>query len=174
MSKVATFLNTSFSIACIVHVTFIGYYIIYPVLPEIKIYSKDIKDIAFPLVFRLCAREFQDPDKKYKIIGYDNVMDFFRGQSMYDWKHYGWNGHKEKGGKVIAPLERILKRVAYNWTHTVFDISLSDQNESVSKANIKSWNILPIYPDCQIIDISDHFNLSEKVIVPSLSSKKSN
>ena len=79
MSKVATFLNTSFSIACVVHVAFIGYYIIYPELPEIKIYSKDIKDIAFPLVLRLCAREFQDPDKKYKKIGYDNVMDFFRG-----------------------------------------------------------------------------------------------
>ena len=165
MSKVASFLNTSFSIACVVHVAFIGYYIIYPELPEIKIYSRDIKDIAFPLVFRLWAREFQDPDKKYKNIGYDNVMDFFRGQSMYDWKHYGWNGHKEKGGKVIGSLEKILQRVAYDWNRTVFDISLSDQNEDVSKANIKSWNILPIYPDCQIIDISENFKLSEKVSI---------
>ena len=162
INKVGTFLSTSFTIACLIHVAFIGYYIIYPELPDIKIYSKDLKDITFPLVFRLCAQEHQNPKEKYRKIGYDNSMEFFIGRSMYSWKHYGWNGHK-KGNKVIGSLENIMQRISYDWKRSVFEISLIDQNEVPIKREIKTWNILPIYPDCQIIDIAENFNLSEKV-----------
>ena len=162
LCKVGTFLSTSFTVACIIHVAFIGYNIIFPELPEIKIYSKDLKDIAFPLAFRLCAQEHQNPDEKYQKIGYKNAMEFFIGRSMYNWKHYGWNGHKENGEKVTS-LEKILNRVSYDWERIVYDISLIDQNEVLTKGKIKTWNILPIYPDCQIINIADNFNLSEKV-----------
>ena len=163
ISKVGTFLSTSFTIACIIHVAFIGYNIIFPELPEIKIYSKDLKDIAFPLVFRLCAQEHQNPDKKYQKIGYKNAMEFFIGRSMYDWKHYGWKGHKENGEKIIGSLENILQGISYDWERIVFAISLIDQNEGLTKGKIETWNHLPIYPDCQIIDITDNFNLSVNV-----------
>ena len=159
ISKVGTFLSTSFTIACIIHVAFIGYNIIFPELPEIKIYSKNLKDIAFPLVFRLCAQEHQNPDEKYEKVGYENAKEFFIGRSMYDWKHYGWNGHKENGAQR-GSLEKILQRISYDWKRIVFNISLIDQNEVLTKGKIKTWNHLPIYPDCQIIDITDNFNLS--------------
>ena len=162
ISKVGTFLSTSFTIACIIHVAFIGYNIIYPELPEIKVYSKDLKDIAFPLVFRLCAQDHQNPDEKYQEFGYKNVINFFIGQSMHEWKHYGWNGHKENG-KIMGSLENLLRKISYDWERIIFDIALIDQNEVRTKGEIKTWNLLPIYPDCQIIDITDNFNLSEKV-----------
>ena len=164
ISKIGTFLSTSFTIACIIHVAFIGYNIIYPEFPEIKIYSKDLKEIGFPLVFRLCAQEHQNPDEKYQKIGYKNAKEFFIGRSIYDWKHFGWNGHKN-GGKVIGTLERILQRISYDWDRVVFGVDLIDQNEILTRGKIKTWNILPIYPDCQIIDVAENFNLSEKVII---------
>ena len=57
MKRIETLLNIFFMVACITHVSFIGYYTINPELPEIKIYSKPLKDIEFPLVFRLCTNK---------------------------------------------------------------------------------------------------------------------
>lgn len=161
-SQLETFLNTSFAIACIIHVTFIGYYTIYPELPEIKIYSKDIKDVEFPLVFRICSHDLQDPKGKYKKIGYNGAIEFFRGLSMFDWKNYGWNGHADKKGSVIGSLEYILEKVSVDWNRTVEYLVVSDRNGSSTKGHKTNWNILPIYPSCQMIDFEDHFNLTKK------------
>ena len=89
MKRIETFLNIFFMIACITHVSFIGYYSINPVLPEIKIYSKPLKDIEFPLVFRLCTNKllnlnhseslFHSTEKNTKargIGGQKNPQDF--------------------------------------------------------------------------------------------------
>ena len=89
------------------------------------------------------------------------------GRSKYSWKYYGWNGHKP-GHKVMGSLENIMQRISYDWKRSVPDISLIDQNEVPTKREIKTWNILPIYPDCQVIDIADTFNLSEKVSSPTI------
>ena len=65
-------------IACITHILFIGYYTINPVLPEIKIYSKPLKDIEFPLVFRLCTNKLLNLDhSKYREMGYKDAKGFF-------------------------------------------------------------------------------------------------
>ena len=159
MKRIETFLNTIFIIACIIHVSFIGYYIVNPLLPEIQSYSKPLKDIEFPLVFRLCTDKYST---KYNEMGYNNKNFFYKGQSKYNWKHFGWNGHTENGS-VIASFDEIVRKVSYDWNGTVDSISISDENAIlVTNKNI-TLDSLPIFPSCQMVDITNLQNLSNKL-----------
>lgn len=163
MKRIETFFNTLFMIACIIHVSFIGYYIINPELPEIKIYSKTLKDIDFPIVFRLCKNKLTNLNhSKYDEIGYKDTKSFFKGISKYNWKHFGWNGHT-LNGSVIGSFEDILQKVSNDWNGTVDFIAFSDENTAkVTNKNI-TFKFLPIFPSCKMVDISDYLNISNKV-----------
>ena len=164
MKRIETFLNTFFMIACITHVSFIGYYTINPVLPEIKIYSKPLKDIEFPLVFRLCTNKLLNLDhSEYNEMGYNDAKGFFKGQSKYNWMHFGWNGHTENGSVIDASIDEIVRKVSYDWNRTVDYIAISDENATLIVNKNITLNSLPIFPSCQMVDISDFHNLSNKV-----------
>ena len=96
-----------FLLVFFVHVSFIGYFTIYPELPTIEKYRVNLKDIEFPFIFRLCATEKKDKDAKYRRFGYKNVYNFFLGESLYNRSIYGWNGHQENGS-TIKGIEGIL------------------------------------------------------------------
>ena len=164
MKRIETFLNIFFMIACITHVSFIGYYSINPVLPEIKIYSKPLKDIEFPLVFRLCTNKLLNLNhSEFNEMGYKDTKGFFRGQSKYNWKHFGWNGHNVNGSVIDASVDEIVRKVSNDWNGTVDFIAISDENAmKVVNKNI-TLNSLPIFPSCQMVDISNLQNLSNKV-----------
>ena len=74
-------LRTIFLLIFFVHITSIGYYTIHPALPTIEKHIVDFKDLKFPFIFRLCAMERTNEEKKYKNFGYKNVHDFFLGES---------------------------------------------------------------------------------------------
>ena len=74
-----------------------AFYILYPDLPEIKVLKKDLKNIAFPLSFKLCVSEKHKSSDRYQKVGYHNDVDFFKGKSMFNDSLYGWSGHTENG-----------------------------------------------------------------------------
>ena len=88
-------LNLVFVVVFIVHITTIVYQDLYPSNPNIKTYSKDLKDIEFPISFKLCVGERENASKKFQRLGYKNEMDFYHGRSRFNDTIFGWNGHTE-------------------------------------------------------------------------------
>ena len=93
LQYVIYFINASFIALFLVHISLIGYFIINPEVPETIIYKKNIKEIKFPIIFRICLFEIDDQSLKYQNVGYSDVSGFFRGQSMYNESWVGWMGH---------------------------------------------------------------------------------
>ena len=91
------------ALALITHISFIIFNLLYPDIPTMKHYSRNLKDIDFPIAFRICAEKLQDEEEKFNSVGYRNMFDFFLGQSMYG-SAYGWAGHS-KNGSIIGPVE---------------------------------------------------------------------
>ena len=90
---VINFINAAFTALFLVHIFLIGYFIINPEVPETIIYKKNIKEIKFPIIFRICLFEIEDQSLKYQNVGYSDVSGFFRGESMYNESWVGWMGH---------------------------------------------------------------------------------
>ena len=69
----------------------------YPKHPNVMTYTKDLKDMIFPISFKLCVGERENATDKFKRLGYTNQMDFFHGRSRFNknqyYGYYGWNGH---------------------------------------------------------------------------------
>ena len=86
-------------IACVVHIGFIGYNIVYPDIPSIHVYDKQLSEIDFPISFRVCAHE-SNKSKEYKKYGYYGKGEFFSGKSMYNKSLIGWAGHSENGSTL--------------------------------------------------------------------------
>ncbi len=84
--------NTIFAIVFFIHIAIVGYLGMYPEIPSVRVYDKDIKDIEFPLSFKFCLREQYDALKRYNKIGYFDKWAFFEGRPNYNKSYYGWAG----------------------------------------------------------------------------------
>ena len=100
LHKIVISIKTLFVIICLVHISSITYFLIYPEFPDIRIYKRDLQDIEFPLSFKICVSDVIGADKRYKNFGYTNDFDFFAGESMYNSSMFGWSGHTENGSSV--------------------------------------------------------------------------
>ena len=87
----------------------------HPDYPSVKIFKKKMKDIEFPVSFKLCVRELETT-MRYSKYGYLDEYNFFRGNSMYNESLHGWNGFLETNS-TIGSTQGILK---------VFKISFSN------------------------------------------------
>ena len=92
--------NIIFTIAFIIHFLTLAYFIIYPNLPEVKVYEADLKDIDFPLSFQLCIH--RESYVKQHVVnfqkhGYFDLTQFYRGMVMLNHSLIGWHGLKEDG-----------------------------------------------------------------------------
>ena len=94
---VFTFLHGILAVSFLVHISYIGYFIVYPDQPDIKVFKTELKNIDFPLSFFLCAKEHENVNARYKKYGYNDIHDFFGGKSMYQDNVIGWKGHKPNG-----------------------------------------------------------------------------
>ena len=75
------------------------YNTLYPDQPNVRFYEKKLKDMTFPVVFKICFdNEFET--EKMMSVGYDRIWDFYRGRSRYNESLYGWNGHTEDGSTL--------------------------------------------------------------------------
>ena len=111
-AKVAvTYINVFFSIIFLIHISSIGYYTLYPEVPEIVVSKKNLNDIEFPMTFRLCAFELNDTVSRYQSYGYASYNDYFRGRSMFNATLHGWAGH-DQNGSVLGSVEgEMLKEI---------------------------------------------------------------
>lgn len=51
---------------CVINSCSVVYRIIYPTLPSQRVYKKDLKNIEFPLSFRICLHELTNSPERYK------------------------------------------------------------------------------------------------------------
>ena len=78
------------------------------------ILPKNLQDIVFPLVFKLCATETRDTFARYNNVGYVDDFDFFLGRSMYNASLFGWTGHTVNGSTFADVEGRIIIFVKTN------------------------------------------------------------
>ena len=116
-------LYTIFAASCAIHILLIIYHIFNPQLPEVRVYKRDLKDMEFPLSFRLCAYSMVNLNERYKKIGYRNTYDFFRGRSRFNRSLVGWGGH-HLNGTYIGSVEEMLERVYFNMSSIVSKIKI--------------------------------------------------
>ena len=84
------------SIIFIAHVGYIGYELLYPKFPEIVNYKKQLSEIEFPVVFKVCANEANlfAANEKITEIGYTDLWKFYLGESMYNVQFNLWLGSR--------------------------------------------------------------------------------
>ena len=87
-------INSVFTLVFLVHAAFIGYGIKYPDQPSIKLYKKDVNELdSFPVSFKFCVKELENPSERYKKVGYSNVWDFHKGLKDSSGSLVGWSGN---------------------------------------------------------------------------------
>ena len=149
-------LNLALGVICIVHIGFIIHNILFPPIPSIKVYEKQLKDIEFPLLLRICIND--KTMQRFKDVGYFNDWEFFLGKSRFNNSIYGWNGHTEDGSS-IGSFEDVLSMVNHNWSNILKEIKVETAGES-SIVQDFNWRTIPFYLYCQIIDLEEYFNLT--------------
>ena len=78
---------------------------VHPKYPDVRIYTDDVKNIEFPLSFRLCID--QRNESRFHNFGYADLTTFYRGRSMYNDSVYGWFGHRMNGSTFGGPDGKI-------------------------------------------------------------------
>ena len=108
-SRLPIIINTVFTLVFLVHAAFIGYGIKYPDHPSTKLYSKDINELdSFPISFKLCVKEHENPLERYKKVGYSNVWDFHKGLKDSSGSLVGWSGNNTSVEGSYAVLFTLL------------------------------------------------------------------
>ena len=174
---VVTSINVFFSIVFLVHISSIGYHTLYPEVPEIVVSKKNLNEIDFPITFRICAYDLKDTVSRYKSFGYAHYGDYFRGRSMFNDTVYGWAGHAQNGSvlgnvegkmfncsmifvkKIDSIYIDVLNGVSFNWTEIVYKIVIYTNKGKLHFVNSEdiTWNKIPQYPACQILDVIEYF-----------------
>ena len=97
MGRVHTIIKSTCSLIFIIHIIQLGFTTLYPELPDIKSYKKELKDIDFPVSFMVCLNEPNKTNGKFRDFGYNDLYAFFNGESMFNSSIIGWSGHKRNG-----------------------------------------------------------------------------
>ena len=171
-------LNIIFTCGFLVHVFTIGSNLMHPEYPSIRVYSKDLNQISFPLTFKLCVTEQENFTERYTKMGYADEHSFFTGKSIFDEELIGWGGHSRNGSslhhvlglgvhilsKVNLLLIDVLSNVSFNWKDILRQVDLWTMDRTkftVTGTDIK-WSLLPSgYPTCQAVDLTQYFDLKK-------------
>ena len=89
--------------ACLVHVATLVISELNPTLPVSKIYSQQLKALEFPLVIQLCALKISRENEHFEMYGYANMMNFYKGLSLYNDSLIGWSGFSKNGSTLGSP-----------------------------------------------------------------------
>ena len=97
-----------FKIICFItfltHISFIGYYELFPMETSTRFSERKLDAIDFPILFKICINPAFD-DEKLKQFGYSSLWYYFEGRSRWSNKKkriYGWSGHIENGSTVSS------------------------------------------------------------------------
>ena len=128
---------------------------IHPDLPSLRVSENNLKDINFPLSFRICITEIENSTKRYENVGYEGEFAFFSGKRMYEPKNlYGFAGHTSNGSTLsdvqgwylfiqylhylmICHLE-ILRNVSLDWKNILRSIRIISNDDQKKTQKIKS------------------------------------
>ena len=108
MKTLIIIFNLSLFIACLVHIFSILHNYLYPDMPINKEYEKNLEDIEFPLIFKLCFQQHNET-KILQSLGYERIYMFYMGRSMYNSSLFGWNGHVKNGSTLESTEGMIVK-----------------------------------------------------------------
>ena len=97
LKRLNILLNAVFSIAFCIHISFISHQIIYPEVPDIVVFKKDLAKVTFPILFRICLFENKNQSARFTQFGYEDISGYFLGQSMFNSSVVGWAGHTING-----------------------------------------------------------------------------
>ena len=98
--RLINLINLILLIICIINSCDVFYKLVNPALPSIHEYDTNLKDIEFPISFRICLDDLNKTYDRYKKLGYEDDYHFFLRRSKYNKSHYGWNGHTEDGATI--------------------------------------------------------------------------
>ena len=59
-----------------------------------------MKDVAFPILFKLCGKEIDNTRARFRLFGYRNEIPFFMGRSQHLENVFGWSGHTKNGSTI--------------------------------------------------------------------------
>ena len=185
LNRLFYLVNLIFTIVCFLHVTITLFNSINPPNPEIKVYERAIKDVQFPILFKICGKESKHGSMRFRNLGYVNNVEFFGGISRFSKNKtvVGWNGHTENGS-TIGPLEGItlviettesnltiyskgiLRNISFDWNNIINNIKVSSSlsyDFEVLNGSDLVLSPVPSFPNCKTIDIHKHF---PKMIAP--------
>ena len=100
LTKFVYLVNVVFTILCLLHIIINFHVTLYPPNPDIKVYDKELKDVVFPILFKLCGKEIYNTSEKFRKLGYRNEIPFFIGRSQHSKNVIGWNGHTENRSTI--------------------------------------------------------------------------
>ena len=157
LKKVISLVNISLVLICIIHVASILNTHLYPLYPDVHVYKANLKDIDFPLSFKICVFDLaSNSDAKYQRWGYKRQWDFYLGKSMFNESLHGWNGHGPNG-TTLGSTEDMLKNISNNWDDIVERIEVDKVVENGTKISSKlkpRWT-LDLLHQCQILDLAE-------------------
>ena len=106
--KYYIYLNFGLSIVCFAHIGSILHDSLTP-HAHVRVFDKKLGDIEFPLIFKLCLHEIEDSKARYQRFGYYDVIQYYRGRSMFNESLVGWFGHTENESTAVSSAEGSLK-----------------------------------------------------------------
>ena len=152
------------TLVCVVHVIYIGYNNIYPDIPSVRVFKIDLNEILFPISFKICVEDIRENQTRFAELGYLSEWHYFRGQSKYDDKKIGWNGHTENGS-TLGSVQEILSIASLDWKNILLALKVSTKNggEHVLWTKDFKWSRAD-YRGCKLINLNHYFDMSK--IVP--------
>ena len=64
--------------------------------------ERRLDDIEFPVLFKICIKPAFHTSELYKA-GYQNIWNYFVGQSRFNESVFGWGGHTDNGSIIGTP-----------------------------------------------------------------------
>ena len=116
INKLPMLLNVLFLFIFIIHISLIGYKSLYPDVPEILAYKKNLSEIKFPMLLQVCLVENKEDKARFQRLGYLDDYGYYQGQSVYNSSLFGWAGHTLNGStmrSVDGNLDPITNHAFY-------------------------------------------------------------
>ena len=84
------FFHVFFAFVFVAHILFIAHSTMNPKIYSTRVSKKFLREIEFPLTFKLCLDELENISRRYNLVGYESVDDFFEGVYSHEELKYGW------------------------------------------------------------------------------------
>jgi hypothetical protein len=134
-----------------------------PTLTNTRVEQQDLKDMDFPLIFKICVEPGFD-QKAILEAGYQTSWDYFMGRSRFNSSIFGWAGHTNTSG-VQGSVAEILSRVKGHNIGEVFNtINLWTMTGEMimNRTDLVTQSTVNYPHNCYTLDLTNETYLKEK------------